>query len=221
MTYQELVKYLFDNRDKNFAVFSKSLSKSVYTSIGVKTPIIRQLVKEHIDDSELKLEDFEHHKFLEVDCIYFGLGLSRLNDIDSQLQFLLNNLKYAASWAVTDTLTTYLKKCSFEKYWDFFLLTNNSDYTYTRRFAYVFALKFSNDKRVFETFKYFKPNEDYMVMMAEAWLISFAAINFPKEVYDYLSVLEDDALKRKAISKICDSYRFSDEAKEKYKSLRP
>ena len=221
MTYQELLKLLFDNSDSNFALFSKSLSKSAYISIGVKAPVIRKLVKEHVNDSELKLEDFEHHKYLEVDQIYFGLGLSREKDYLSQVKFLRENLKFASSWAVTDTMTNYLKKCSFEEFYEFFLSTCNDEYTYTRRFAYVFALKFANDKRVFDCLKHIKKDEEYMVMMAEAWLISFIAIHFPKEVYDYLSECDDIALRRKAISKIVDSYRFSDEAKEKYKSLRP
>ncbi len=220
MTYQELLQYLFDNCDSNFALFQKSLSKSTYISIGVKTPVLRKLIKEHYKDSNLKLEEFEHHKYQEVDVLYFGIGLSRCKDIDEQLDFLLKNLKYAGSWAITDLIGANLKKCSYEKFWEFFLKTNDDEYIYTRRFAYVFGLKFSSDKRILDTFKYFKPNEDYMVMMAEAWLLSFVAIHYPEEVYDYLFKCEDDTLKRKAISKISDSYRFSDETKAKFKSLR-
>lgn len=220
MTYQELLQYLFDNSDQNFAMFQKSLSKSTYVSIGVKTPVLRNLVKEHYNDKDLKLEDFEHHKYQEIDVIYFGIGLCRCKDIDEQLLFLEKNLIHAGSWAVTDLIGAYLKKCEYEKFWEFFLKTNNNEYTYTRRFAYVFGLKFSSDKRILDTFKYFKPNEEYMVMMAEAWLLSFVAIHFPEEVYDYLAKCSDETLKRKAISKICDSYRFSDEQKNKFKSLR-
>lgn len=220
MTYQELLQYLFDNSDQNFAMFQKSLSKSTYVSIGVKTPVLRNLVKEHYNDKDLKLEDFEHHKYQEIDVIYFGIGLCRCKDIDEQLLFLEKSLIHAGSWAVTDLIGAYLKKCDYEKFWEFFLKTNGDEYTYTRRFAYVFGLKFSSDKRILDTFKYFKPNEEYMVMMAEAWLLSFVAIHFPEEVYDYLAKCSDEILKRKAISKICDSYRFSDEQKNKFKSLR-
>ena len=64
-------------------------------------------------------------------------------------------------------------------------------------------------------------NEDYMVMMGEAWLLSFVAIYFPQEVLSYLRNSNDLSLKRKAISKICDSYRFDEDSKNEFKKLRP
>ena len=221
MTYQELVNYLFETKDDNFAVFSKRLLNSTLNVIGVKTPVLRKLIKEHYSDIDLKLEDFEHGQYVEIESIYFGVGLLRCKDIDEQLKFMEDNIKYASSWAITDTVTVYFKKCSYEKFWEFFLKNNNSEQTYLRRFSYVFGLKFSNDKRILETFNYIKENEEYMVMMAEAWLLSFVAVYFPKEVYDYLKNSNDVSLKRKAISKIADSYRFEEEIKNKFKSLRP
>ena len=115
MKYKELEKYLFDISDKKFADFSKSLSNSDYISIGVKNPVLRTIVKEHIIDEELKLEDFILGKYLEVDYIYFALFLSRCKDIDSQLDFLDKNIYKAKSWAITDCITPYLKKISFVK----------------------------------------------------------------------------------------------------------
>ena len=181
MTYQEIVKFLKDNSDVNFAVFSKRLLNSTLNVIGVKTPILRKLIKEHYSDDDLKLEDFEHGQYVEIENIYFGVGLLRCKDIDEQLKFVEDNIQYASSWAITDTLNIYFKKCSFEKYWEFFLKNNNSELIYLRRFSYVFGLKFSNNQRILETFKYIQDNEDYMVMMGEAWLLSFIAVYFPKE----------------------------------------
>ena len=79
MTYKELEKHLFEISDKKFADFSKTLSNSEYISIGVKNPVLRQIVKEHVKDEDLKLDDFDLGKYLEVDFIYFGLALSRAN----------------------------------------------------------------------------------------------------------------------------------------------
>ena len=78
------------------------LSNSEYISIGVKNPALRQIVKDHIKDDELVLEDFKIGKYLEVDFIYFGLALSRLHTIDKQLEFLKQNIKKAKSWSITD-----------------------------------------------------------------------------------------------------------------------
>ena len=220
MNYTDLLNYLFEQKDENFASFSKRLSNSVYESIGVKTPVLRRLIKELKDDEELKLEDFEHRKYLEIDSIYFGVGLLRCDDIDEQLDFLKSNLQYASSWAITDTLSNYMKKCSFDKFWEFFLLTYKSKHVYTRRFAYVFALQYSHDERIIKILAYIRQNEDYMVMMGEAWLLSFMAIDFGDEVFTYLQNSGDLALKRKTISKICDSFRFDESEKNRFKSLR-
>ena len=59
-----------------------------------------------------------------------------------------------------------------------------------------------------------------MVMMGQAWFLATVAISFGDEVYNYLSTLDDQVLKRKTISKMCESYRISDELKLKVRSLR-
>ena len=220
MKYKELEQYLLDISDKKFADFSKSLSNSEYISIGVKNPILRQIIKERIKDKELKTEDFVLGKYLEIDFIYFGLSLSRLKTIDEQLNFLKEKGKLAKSWAITDTLSTYLKKFTFDKYWPFFLSMYNSSFTYDRRLSYVLGLKHYKDKEILKILNYINLNEEYIVMMGEAWLLATIAIVYEKEVFDFLKNTDDIVLKRKTISKICDSFRFTEDSKNKFKSLR-
>jgi 3-methyladenine DNA glycosylase AlkD len=66
-----------------------------------------------------------------------------------------------------------------------------------------------------------KDDEEYYVQMAQAWLICDLAVFNPKEV---ISFLENSKLKYnilgKAIQKMVDSYRISDEDKAYVKSLR-
>lgn len=220
MKYIDLERYLFEISEQKFAEFSKSLSNSEYISIGVKNPVIRQIVKDHVNDLELKTGDFVLGKYLEVDLIYFSLSLARSKDIDSQLEFLFKEIYKAKSWAVTDCITTYLKKITFEKYWPYFIKNYNSKHTYTRRMSYVLGLKFYKDKRILDILPYIRESEEYMVMMAEAWLMATIAITYPDEIYNYLLNLNDITLKRKTISKISDSFRFTDETKNKFKELR-
>ena len=220
MTYKELEKHLFDISDKKFADFSKSLSNSEYISIGVKNPVLRQIVKEHVKDEDLKLDDFDLGKYLEVDFIYFGLALSRAKTINEQLNFLRDNIKKAKSWAITDCVQTYLKKSDFGEFLNFFKNLHDSSFVYERRFCYVFGLKHWKNPRIFEIFPLIQTNEEYMVMMAEAWLLATIAIQYPDQVFEYLEHLDDLALKRKTISKMCDSFRISDEQKVRFKKLR-
>ena len=220
MTYKELEKYLENNANKKFADFAKTVSNSEYLVFGVKNPVLRQIVKEHVKDEEMRLEDFKTGKYLEIDFIYFGLALSRCKNIDEQLEFLKQNIKKAKSWAITDTAATYLKKLTFDKYWSFFLKLVKSPFIYDRRMAFVVGLKLAKDKNILKVTEFIQKDEEYMVMMGEAWLLATVAIYYPNEVYDYLKDLDDLTLKRKTISKMVDSFRIDEATKERFKGLR-
>ena len=220
MTYKELLDYLFSIRSEKHAQFAGNLSNSGYITIGVKNPILRQLAKDHYKDKDMVLEEFELSKYLEVDFVYFAIGLKRCKTIEEQLDFLDKNIKYAQSWAVTDTINNSIKKCPFDLYWNFFLAHWNSEHIYTRRFCYIFGLMFYKDKKILQIFNYLHEFDEYMVMMSEAWLLQTIAIVYPQEVFNQLEKLQDQKLKLKTISKICDSFRFTSEEKEKFKSLR-
>ena len=86
--------------------------------------------------------------------------------------------------------------------------------------AYILALKQYRDDRVLKILPLITLNEEYMVMMAEAWFLSVLALSFEDEVFSYLKNLDDLTLKRKTISKISDSYRFDISSKDRFKSLR-
>ena len=79
---------------------------------------------------------------------------------------------------------------------------------------------FYKDKKILQIFNYLREFDEYMVMMSEAWLLQTIAIVYPQEVFNQLEKLQDQKLKLKTISKICDSFRFTSEEKEKFKSLR-
>ena len=220
MNYIKLEEYLFEISDKKFAQFSKSLSNSDYISIGVKNPVLRKLIKEHKDDQESKLSDFHLGKYLEVDFIYFGLALLRCKTLNEQLIFLEENIKKAKSWAVTDSIQTYLKKSNFDEFLQFYKKLYKSKHIFDRRFCYIFGLKHWKNPRILEIFPLLTTDEEYMVMMAEAWLLATVAIDYPNQVFEFLKQTKDITLKRKTISKMCDSFRISKETKERFKSLR-
>ena len=86
--------------------------------------------------------------------------------------------------------------------------------------SYIVGLKFSKDKRILDITKYMTLNDEYMVLMGEAWLLATIAITYPNEIYEYIKDCRDLTLKRKTISKINESYRIESEVKTKFKSLR-
>ena len=70
-------------------------------------------------------------------------------------------------------------------------------------------------------FPLFKNHEHYYVKMVEAWLLAELCIYSFDETYEYLSTSTlDPWIKKKAITKARESFRVSDENKEKLLALR-
>lgn len=220
MNYSEFKQLLFSYQDVKYASFSKKIYNSNYQIIGVRTPILKQIIKDHYLDKDLDIEEFEYSKYVEMAITYFAIYLKRERKIEKQLTFLRKNISKAQSWAVTDVIPQYMSKAKFDDYYDFFLECYQSKETYKRRFAYVYGLKFDKQKEILKILNHINLNEEYMVMMAEAWLLSEMAINFEDEVYNFLSKVDDETLKLKTISKICDSFRYSLQSKSRFKQLR-
>lgn len=71
-------------------------------------------------------------------------------------------------------------------------------------------------------FQLFKDDHEYYVQMAEAWLLSYLGIYEPELTLSYLGggrPLQYN-IAGKAIQKICDSFRVSDELKARFKEIR-
>ena len=95
---------------------------------------------------------------------------------------------------------------------------------FTVRWAYVMYI-FNNNKKDKKIIKDLLPlivNDDrYMVMMGETWLLCELAIYHPDEIYEYIKNSKlDYKTKSKAISKIYDSFRISEDNKKRFVDLR-
>ena len=171
-------------------------------------------------DKELDLKVFILGNYFEIDFIYFGLSLIKINDIDMQLSFIQKEIHKAKSWMVTDSVPSFISKYDFDTYFSFFLKTYNSKEEYERRISYVLGLKLSKEKEILSILEYMNKEDTYIVEMAKAWLLATIAITYPKEVYDFVSKIKSSLLKRKTISKIIESFRISDLVKNGFKKLR-
>lgn len=95
--------------------------------------------------------------------------------------------------------------------------------TFARRWGYVlFMPSLVKESAGAESlFLLFQNDDEYYVQMAEAWLLSYLAIYAPEKTWNYLTTCSlDYKIVGKAIQKICDSYRVSDEVKVKFKEIR-
>ena len=168
MTYKELFNLLLENGDEKYAAFQKPLCNSDYEIIGIKIPVLKKIAKEHYQDKDLNMSEFEHHHYLEVEMIYFILGMLQNKSIDDKLDFIYKNVKYADSWMITDTPNGFLAKLDFEHYFEFFKKTYLNKHIYTRRIAYILGLKVLRDNRILQILDLLKDDDEYMVTMGQA-----------------------------------------------------
>lgn len=181
----------------------------------------KSLIKEKIDVSFLKnvvLDKQEYHR------TYFQISLGLINDIEGKFIFIEKNFDKLQDWWHTDQLQQFVdKKLNFHFAYKKALKYINHSNPFVRRWAYVmFMPTLVKEQNNFDKFlKLFKDDDEYYVIMAEAWLISYLGIYNPNKTLEYL---KSKPLKYnivgKAIQKICDSHRIDDNYKYKFKEIR-
>lgn len=181
----------------------------------------KKLIKEKTDVSEIGEYIMENQILHRT---YFQVSLGLIKDTEKQFEFIEKNEDYLQDWWHTDQLIQFLNKpvdfdFAYRKAKEYI----NSDKTFTRRWGYVlFLAGLQKDKaHTKDILALMKDDDEYYVQMAQAWLICDLAVFNPKEVIEYI---ESCGLKYnilgKAIQKMVDSYRISDEDKSYVKALR-
>lgn len=181
----------------------------------------KSLIKAKVDVSFLKdiiLDKPQYHR------TYFQVSLGLIDEIEQKFSFIEYNFDKLQDWWHTDQLQQFVdKELTFDFAYKKALEYINHQNPFVRRWAYVmFIPTLAKETNHFkDLIKLFKDDDEYYVVMAEAWLISYLGVYSPLETLKYLS---EKPLKYnivgKAIQKICDSYRISDSYKEKFKEIR-
>ena len=222
----KIVNKLFEYQDIKFRDFNSKLIPNINKNliIGVKIPIIRQLAKEFIKDSDYKLFlNKLPHKYLEENILH-GILISLNNNLDETLLELDKFLLYVDNWEVCDTIKPQIFKKDLKKVYDNIKLWIKSEETYKIRFALVTLINFyldsGYDSNINELIISIK-NDDYYVKMAVAWYFSFALIKHWDET---INIFENKKLDKfthnKSIQKAIESYRLSNDKKEYLKSIK-
>ncbi len=181
----------------------------------------RELIKRHEDVSFLKdivLEKQQYHR------TYFQVSLAKRTSQKEKLEFIEQNFDKLQDWWHVDQLSQFVDKyLMFDYVYEKSKEYIRSDMPFVRRWGYVIFMPslVKNSDVADKLFLLFKDDKEYYVQMAEAWLISYLGIYAPEKTYDYLMGCPlDYNIAGKAIQKICDSFRVSDEWKTKFKEVR-
>ena len=179
------------------------------------------LIKSKTDVSFLKdfvLDQQRYHR------TYFQVSLGLIKNVEEQFKFIEDNFYNLNDWWHVDQLTQFISKdlsldYAYKKAKEYI----NHPHIFARRWAYVmFMPTLVKNERSFDMIvQLLKDDNEYYVVMAEAWLISYLGIYYPDKTLEYLKTkpLEYNIVGR-AIQKICDSFRINDDYKNKFKEIR-
>lgn len=217
---------LFKKQDLKYKEFHSSLCPNVDQIIGVRVPELRKIAKEIATtdyDGFLKNAQDEYYEELVLQGLV--IGYAKIS-IEETFEYLKEFVPKINSWAVCDTTCSNLKitKNNMNEMWEFLEQYINSQNEYEIRFALVMYLNYYlTDEYIDLILKKIDKitNQEYYVKMAIAWLISFAYIKQREITEKYLLKNNlDKFTQNKSIQKICESYRVSEEDKEKLRKYK-
>lgn len=217
---------LFAKQDLKYKEFHSSLCPNVDKIIGVRVPELRKMAKNIASQNYTQFLDNAKDEYYE-ELVLQGLviGYAKIS-IEETFRYLKVFVPKINSWAVCDTTCSNLKitKKHMQKMWEFLEQYINSENEYEIRFALVMYLDYYlTDEYIDKILQNIDKitNKQYYVQMAIAWLISFAYIKQKEKIEKYLLKNNlDKFTQNKAIQKICESYRVSNEEKNKLRKLK-
>ena len=215
VSYQEFISYLSKYKNEKRAIFSKNILKTNKDVLGLKMKEIKDIAKVF---SDISFIDFDLNSIYEVTFLYFYISLKREKELGKQLVFIKNNIKYVDSWGIVDSTFQLLNKPSFKILED---LTRSKN-LFIRRYGYVSMLNYSKNNALTDNIlNLLKEDDEYYVNMAEGWVLSYLLIyDFDKTYNFLLNNLNLSSIKKIGIQKAIDSFRVSDENKNKLRELR-
>ena len=180
--------------------------------------LIRRYVKEKADVSALRPYILEQQQFHRI---YFYVTLQQLRDVNARMAFIHENLLFS-DWWHTDQIISYVADLDFAVALGYSKNYIQSEDPFIRRWGYVLFISRLCKGHAVPLLPLMHDDDHYYVQMAESWLIAELAVHEPEAVYAWFQ--KNDLkynINGKAIQKICDSFRISDEWKAEFKKLRP
>ena len=211
-------------KEVSYQEFSRKLIPDGAPIIGIRVPKLRSLARE--------IASSDYLNFLSINSVYHeekilkGLVIGYLKTTFTEVLTLLHQfLLEIDNWAVCDVAVSNLKifKKNLDNGFVFLKQCLETNKTYQVRFALVMMLSYYLvEDYLNQVFRIISEVniDDYYVKMANAWLISIAYIKFPEQTISLFDGRLDLFTHNKAISKITDSFRVTEEQKTYLKTLR-
>ena len=222
----EVRKRILELADPKYKEFHSGLCPGTNNIIGVRIPVLRKYAKELAkDDFRSYLSSIADDYYEEIMIKGMIIGLAKM-ETEERLNYISRFVPKIDNWAICDTFCAGLKFTNRNKdiVWEFIKKYQNSRKEFELRFLIVMLLDYYiTDNYIDEVIKILDKtkHDGYYVKMAIAWTISVLYVKYPKITMEYLkNNTLDDFTYNKALQKIIESYRVSEEDKNIMRKMK-
>ncbi len=198
------------------------------TSLGVSVPAMRKLAQKIAKENYQEFIEKDKGESFEIRMVHaFVLGYAK-DDINVLLKYFREFMPYVNDWAINDALCQNFKLA--KKYpddvWQFLMEYQSTAQEFESRIVSVMLLShYLTDKYIDRAIKVLnKLNTDkYYAQMGVAWAIATIMGKYPEKCMKYLQSATchlDKTTYNKSLQKIRESFRVSEEVKQKIKTMR-
>ena len=223
----KLLDRLNELKDPNYKKFHASLCPTLDEQkiIGVKVPELRTLAKELYKEDNNILHEIGDYYYEEKMLRGLVIAISKVR-FEEKIDLIERFVDTIDNWALCDIFCSSIKikKSEKDKYFNFLKRYSKFKDEFKLRFLIVMLLDhYIDDDYLEESFNIVSKikYDAYYVKMTVAWFISIVYIKYPQYTLNKIKNLDlDKWTYNKALQKIVESKRVSEEDKEKIKKLK-
>lgn len=227
MDYNALIMQFRENSNGKYDDFNNKIINSNVKTIGCTVPFVRSVSKQFADSLD-EVMSLPVHEYYEVDLLRgIVVSLAKL-PFEQKCRYLDEFALTIENWAVCDCSVVKVPKSEREQYFAYFCNLCASDKPFVCRYGVVNLMSGFLDEEhvdaVFETLRRISVFGHYYVDMAVAWLLATAITKCRDKTIKYMegearSVVNAFAY-NKALQKMRDSYRVSEQDKQWSRTLK-
>lgn len=228
ITAENIKDILKEYIDQKFKDFTSVLIPGARPILGVRVPILRKLAKEIAkDDWQTYLKEATEDTYEEVAIKGFVIGYAKA-ELKGLLPYIAEHIEKIDDWSLCDGFCSNLKVVEKhqEEFLEFLLPYAKIDDEFKQRVVAVMLMTYyltddyiDMSLEVLDSLK----NEKYYCKMAVAWAIATAWAKQREKTYCFMQEGNntlDDWTYNKAIQKMLESYRVSDEDKDMLRKMK-
>lgn len=228
VTAENIKEVLYEHIDEKFKDFTSALIPGSRPILGVRVPVLRKIAKEIAKgDWQTYLKEATEDSYEEVAIKGFVIGYVK-EGFNVVMPYVEEHIEKIDDWSLCDGFCSNLKIVGKyqEEFLKFLLPYAKVDDEFKQRVVAVMLMNYYlSDEYIDMTLAVLDSlkNEKYYCKMAVAWAVATAWAKQRESTYRYMqdgNNTLDDWTYNKAIQKMIESYRVSDEDKVMFRTMR-